>query len=135
MKKRVLFLCIGNSCRSQMAEWFARTYGSDVMEPMSAGMAPAMTVSEMTKQVMLDKNIALVDPVPRGIVEFSPGGLDLIVNISGSGLPKAYRSIETIVWTVRDPIGQKQAVYEQVRDEIEGLVMRLILDLRRTMLR
>ena len=41
--KRVLFVCIGNSCRSQMAEGFARAYGSDVMAPASAGLAPART--------------------------------------------------------------------------------------------
>ena len=39
-KRRVLFVCIGNSCRSQVAEAFARAYGSDVMEVQSAGVSP-----------------------------------------------------------------------------------------------
>ena len=42
-KTRVLFICIGNSCRSQMAEGFARTYGADVTIPASAGLATADT--------------------------------------------------------------------------------------------
>src|SRR5271156_244497 len=49
-KKRVLFVCIGNSCRSQMAEAFARAYGSDVMVAQSAGLSPATTISAVTKQ-------------------------------------------------------------------------------------
>ena len=130
MKKRVLFVCIGNSCRSQMAEWFARTYGADVMTAHSAGLNPAGAVAEMTRLVMRDKNIVMLDPIPKGIAEFNPANIDLIVNIAGFGLPKMYRSKEIITWAVRDPIGQKQAIYEQVRDQIEGLVMRLIIDLR-----
>ena len=39
--KKVLFVCIGNSCRSQMAEAFARVYGSDILVAASAGLAPA----------------------------------------------------------------------------------------------
>jgi arsenate reductase (thioredoxin) len=129
-KQRVLFVCIGNSCRSQMAEWFARTYGSDVMEASSAGMAPALGVAEMTKQVMVDKNIVMRDPFPKGIIEFHPDNVDIVVNMSGSGLPKAFRSKDVRVWTVADPIGKKQSFYEEVRDQIEGLVMRLVLELR-----
>ena len=128
--KRVLFVCIGNSCRSQMAEWFARTYGSDVLKAESAGLQPAGTVSEMTKLVMLDKNIAMVDPFPKGIAEFKPENIDLLVNISGFALPKNYRGGEVVTWAVDDPIGKKQVVYERVRDQLEGLVMRLIMDLR-----
>ena len=46
--QRVLFVCVGNACRSQMAEGFARAYGKDVMVPESAGLAPAMTVPDET---------------------------------------------------------------------------------------
>ena len=55
--KRVLFLCIGNSCRSPMAEGFAKCYGSDVMQAESAGLAPAGIVQPLTKKVMEEKNI------------------------------------------------------------------------------
>jgi len=55
--KRVLFVCIGNACRSQMAEGFARAYGADVMIPASAGLAPAMNVARDTKTAMAEKDI------------------------------------------------------------------------------
>ena len=48
----MLFVCIGNACRSQMAEGFARSYGADVMEAHSAGLAPAVSVPSLTRQVM-----------------------------------------------------------------------------------
>ena len=63
--KRVLFLCIGNSCRSQMAEGFARKYGADVMEVGSAGLAPAAIVQPETHQVMNQKNINIDDQFPE----------------------------------------------------------------------
>src|ERR1700676_3620098 len=66
-KKRVLFVCIGNSCRSQMAEGFARAYGSDVMLARSAGLSPALMIAPLTKQVLTEKNINIEDQFPKGL--------------------------------------------------------------------
>ncbi len=130
MKKRILFLCIGNSCRSQMAEGFARRYGSDVMEPHSAGLAPAPIVQPLTKQVMAQKNIDIEDQWPKDLSSFSLHDFDLIVNMSGNPLPPTTPvAVET--WKVLDPIGLPEETYVGVRDQIERLVMQLILQLRR----
>src|SRR6267154_2225345 len=51
-KKRVLFVCIGNSCRSQMAEAFARAYGADTLWVQSAGLGPAPMVAPLTRQIL-----------------------------------------------------------------------------------
>src|SRR5215216_653976 len=51
-KKRVLFVCIGNSCRSQMAEGFARKYGGDCLTIQSAGLSPAAIVQDETHRTM-----------------------------------------------------------------------------------
>jgi arsenate reductase len=128
--KRVLFLCIGNSCRSQMAEGFARKYGSDVLEPSSAGFSPASIVQPLTKKVMEAKNINIDDQYPKDLGSIDIPSLDLIVNISGRKLP-ARMPIEVRDWKVEDPIGRSEELYEKVRDQLEHLVMRLILDLRR----
>jgi len=127
-KRKVLFLCIGNSCRSQMAEGFARTYGSDVLEAFSAGMGPAMAVSPLTIDVMKEKNIDLSGAVPKGVDIVERAGLHLIVNISGQKLP--VRGIPILDWDVRDPIGRDEKVFREVRDEIERRVMELVLRLR-----
>jgi arsenate reductase len=129
VKKSVLFVCIGNACRSQMAEAFARRYGSDAAEVSSAGLSPAGSIPDLTKAVMLDKNIALDSQFPKGIEIVPKQRWDVVVNISGQPLPSvdAERIVE---WKIQDPMGQRQVVHEKVRDEIENLVMRLILELR-----
>ncbi|HTA69436.1 MAG TPA: hypothetical protein VK776_14190 [Bryobacteraceae bacterium] len=125
---RVLFVCIGNSCRSPMAEGFARTYGSDVLQAYSAGLAPAMSVAPLTHKVMLEKNIDVGYIYPK---DFKPaaGSADLIINMSGVDLPvRPVVPVEN--WEIRDPIGEREEVYREVRDQIELRVMQLILVLR-----
>ena len=128
--KKVLFLCVGNSCRSQMAEGFARKYGSDVLEPSSAGFAPANIVQPLTKKVMEAKNINIDDQFPKDLDQVGVAQFDLIVNMSGNRLPGRV-SVEVREWPIEDPIGQSEDIYVKVRDELENQVMRLILDLRR----
>jgi arsenate reductase len=103
-KPRVLFVCIGNSCRSQMAEGFARAYGSDVMIAASAGLSPAFIVAPDTMRAMEEKNIDLRD-----------------------------QDIEAPVrhWDILDPIGENFETHCKIRDQIETRVMELIIELRR----
>jgi arsenate reductase len=112
-----------------MAAGFARTYGADVLTVQSAGLAPAMTVSSLTRQVMLEKNIDIGQEFPKTLEMGSRSGADLIVNMSGHPMPgKTEAKVET--WAVRDPIGESEEVYREVRDQIEQRVMRLILKVR-----
>ena len=128
---RVVFVCLGNSCRSPMAEGFARHYGSDVIDASSAGLAPANRIQPLTRKVMLDKNIDLSAYYPKTLAEVALGGCDLIVNMSGQKL-MAVDGAATEEWTVRDPVGESEEVYIEVREEIERRVMALILRLRNT---
>jgi arsenate reductase (thioredoxin) len=111
-----------------MAEGFARAHGSDVLNAQSAGLAPAMAVVPMTCRVMLEKNIDLGDCYPKEM-DHVESGIDLIVNMSGHDLP-AHTNIPVEVWEIRDPIGESEAVFRQVRDEIEQRVLQLIERLR-----
>jgi len=111
-----------------MAEGFARTYGADVLSVESAGLAPALVVAPLTRKVMLEKNVDLGKAYPKSI-DMLEGDFDLVINMSGEPQP-----IETNAviedWDVRDPIGESEAVYRQVRDEIEQRVMRLVVGMR-----
>jgi arsenate reductase (thioredoxin) len=127
-KKRVLFVCIGNSCRSQMAEALARAYGSDVLVAYSAGLSPAMTISPLTKQVLAERNLNIDAHFPKGLELAARQPLDLVVNMSGH--PVDLPASRLVTWAVRDPIGQPESVYRDVLQQIEGLVMGLILSLR-----
>jgi arsenate reductase len=127
--QRVLFVCIGNSCRSQMAEAFARAYGSDVIVAASAGVAPALMVAADTHRAMREKNISLEDHFPKSLQQLANVHFDLVVNMSGVELHDIEAPVRA--WKVRDPIGTKYDVHCGVRDEIEKLVMDLVLELRR----
>jgi arsenate reductase len=112
-----------------MAAGFARTYGSDVLIAASAGLAPALMVSSLTHKVMLEKNIEISDEFPKGLDLAKPTGADLIINMSGHPLPEETDArVEN--WNIRDPIGESEEVYREVRDQIEQRVMRLILKMR-----
>lgn len=130
-KKRVLFVCLGNACRSQMAEGFARTYGPDAMLPASAGLSPATSIPSDTVRAMREKNIDLRDHFPKSIRHLGKAAeFDLIVNMSGFYLPGTY-SARIVDWEVPDPISMDYAEHCKVRDLIERSVMKLILELRR----
>ena len=127
-KKRVLFVCIGNSCRSQMAEAFAQAYGADIMEVQSAGVSPASYIAPLTKQTLGEWNLNIDDHFPKGMDVMQRQTFDVVVNMSGTLLQ--FPGARMVDWIVQDPIGQSEDFYRTVATQIEDLVMRLILELR-----
>jgi arsenate reductase len=127
-KKRVLFVCIGNACRSQMAEAFARAYGGDVMVASSAGLSPAAIIPPLTRKVLNDKNIVIDDQFPKGVEMAGRGPFDIVVNMSG--LPLNFTAHNVVTWQVQDPMGYSEPMFQKVADQVEELVMRLILEMR-----
>jgi arsenate reductase len=127
-KKRVLFVCIGNSCRSQMAEGFAKKFGAEWIAAQSAGLSPASIVQTETHQTMLARGVVLDGQFPKGIELYTREPFDLIVNMSGHPLPRMQGPV--VDWPVRDPIGLSDEVYETVAEQIEQRVMRLIAEMR-----
>lgn len=114
-----------------MAEGFARRYGSDVMEASSAGLAHAVEIPIETLQVMEEKNIPLDGQFPKGLDDVEFGSFDLVVNMSGIPLPP-YLTMAVREWEVPDPVSKRIEYHRKVRDVIENLVMKLVLNLRRT---
>jgi arsenate reductase len=112
-----------------MAEGFARTYGRDVMEVESAGLAPAFMVPADTKTVMAEKGIDMAAARPKGLKELPHFRPDVIVNLSGE--PFSAPGVEVLEWLVRDPYNGSAAFYRAIRDEIEQRVMGLVLALRK----
>jgi arsenate reductase len=128
-RKRVLFVCLGNICRSPMAEALAKKYGADVLAADSAGMTPAVVTTPLTRIVLSERNVDLGDHLPKSIDEVDLSQCDLIVNMSGMKLPATIRvPIET--WPVPDPYGAAEPAYRKACDDIESRVMRLILRAR-----
>jgi arsenate reductase (thioredoxin) len=131
-RKRVLFLCIGNACRSQMAEGFARAYGSDTIIPASAGLAPGARLAADTVRAMAEKNIDIRDHYPKAIHHLGRAEFDLVVNMSGWAPPDDLLARTQLrEWDVDDPVLVKYEKHCEVRDQIERLVMGLIEELRK----
>jgi len=130
-KKRVLFVCIGNSCRSQMAEAFAQAYGADIMDVQSAGVSHATYIAPLTKQTLSRWNLNIDDHFPKGMDAVQRKTFDVVINMSGT--PLQLPGARVVDWIVQDPIGQSEDFYRAVATQIEGLVMRLILELRAAM--
>ena len=117
-----------------MAEAFARAYGSDVMIPASAGLSPAPRLATDTLAAMAEKGLDLHDHFPKSIRHLGRAEFDLVVNMSGYNLPDVPPA-RIAEWDVDDPVSMSYEKHCEVRDRIEALVIRLILDLRSEKLR
>ena len=111
-----------------MAEAFAQAYGADIIEAQSAGVSPASYIAPLTKQTLGEWNLNIDDHFPKGMDVMQRQTFDVVINMSGT--PLRLPAARVIDWAVRDPIGQSEDVYRTVAKQIEGLVMRLILELR-----
>jgi len=112
-----------------MAEAFARAYGGDILIAASAGLSPAMIVAPDTLAAMDEKGLDLRDHFPKSIRHLGRAEFDLVINMSGSKLP-AVPGARIAEWDVPDPVCKSYHGHCDVRDQIETLVMRLILELR-----
>ena len=128
--KRVLFVCLGNACRSQMAEAFARAYGSDVILPASAGLSPASAVAPDTLRAMAEKSLDLSGHFPKSLRQLERCQFDLGINLNYVPLPDGL-GFPVREWSVPDPVFLTYEEHCDVRDQIERLVMELIVELRR----
>ena len=128
-KPRVLFVCLGNACRSQMAEAFARAYGEGLWEAESAGLMPATIIAPLTRQVMEEKKISLDEQFPTGLDEVNLADFDIVVNMSGFEFPLKLR-VPVREWRVEDPMGRSEKKFRKARDEIEKLVQVLAEEAR-----
>ena len=130
-KKRVLFVCIGNACRSQMAEAFARAYGSDVADRRQRRcLLPRWHVATDTIRAMEEKNIDIRDHFPKSLRHLGRAEFDLVVNMSGMFLPATVGE-HVVDWEVADPVYMDYSEHCEIRDDIEQRVMKLVLELRR----
>jgi protein-tyrosine-phosphatase len=113
-----------------MAEAFANHYGSDVLTASSCGLSPVERVARDTVRVMAEKNIDVSRHVPRLYDPRETVNFDVVVNLSGMRLhgPPADMILD---WKVSDPWNHPIEKYQASRDDLEQLVMKLILDLRR----
>jgi arsenate reductase len=133
-KTKILFVCIGNMCRSPMAEGFARALGDDFVEVYSAGTHPTGAISEDAIMMMEEKGIDISRQFSKGLRSVPLDTIDIVVSMVGYPseeiLPADF-SGKAIDWDVDDPIGRSIGVFRRVRDEIEEKVTNLLESIRK----
>ena len=128
MKKRVLILCTGNSCRSQMAEALWRAHGRSKWDAFSAGSNPAGYVHPLAINVMKEIGYDLSSNRSKHVSEFVDQPFDLVLTVCDSAretCPILPGAVKTLHWPFEDPAQtdgsheEKLAVFRRVRDEIK----------------
>ncbi|MBI5102054.1 MAG: arsenate reductase ArsC [Nitrospirae bacterium] len=131
---RVMFLCTGNSCRSQMAEGFARELGKGVIDPYSAGLFPA-GVNQRAVSVMREAGTDISGQRSKGIDPDLLLKMDIVITLCGSAeasCPMTPPAIRRLHWPIDDPVaaaGTEEEVikqYRKARDEIKKKIVEFI---------
>jgi protein-tyrosine-phosphatase len=122
----VLFVCVHNAGRSQMAAGYLRHLGGDRIRVLSAGTAPADTINPVAVTAMAEEGIDLTDEVPSILTTETVGESDVVITMGcGDACPifpgKRYED-----WALEDPAGADIAAVREIRDEIRDRVTALV---------
>jgi len=135
---KVMFLCTGNSCRSQMAEGFAREYGKGIIEPFSAGLL-ASRVHPRAIEVMKEIGIDISGQSSKEIDPELLNQMDVIITLCGhaeASCPMTPPHIKRLHWPIDDPVGtvgteeEIMNAFRKARDEIKEKVLKFIDEIR-----
>lgn len=135
---KVMFLCTGNSCRSQMAEGFARELGKGLIEPHSAGLMPTGVVHPKAIAVMQEMGIDISGQKSKAIDPGLLRKMDMVITLCGNAeasCPMTPPEIKRMHWPIDDPvaaIGTEEHImdeFRKARDEIKTKIVELITSL------
>ena len=114
-----------------MGEAIARKDAADVMEASSAGIFPLGMIPELTRTTLEKNGYSAEGLESKGLAEFAPQDVDLVLNMSGMDRPVALAQFENVEeWEVGDPYGGDEATYQRILQEIQRRVRELAQRLR-----
>lgn len=126
MRYNVLFLCVQNAGRSQIAEAFARELGAHIMNPYSAGSNPANEINPVVKQCMEEIGVEIPNQKPKGFKDLNVEVFDFVVNMGCGDVCPFYPSKEYITWNIPDPKDKPIEEVRKIRDMIREKILELI---------
>jgi protein-tyrosine-phosphatase len=127
-KLRVLFVCIGNACRSPMAEAIAKREAADVLEASSAGLYPLGEIPDETQETLSRNGYSAVGLSSKPITNRIWNQADLVINLSGRIRDIAFDDPSKVEdWDVADPYGANPAFYETILEQLRQRI-RLLAD-------
>jgi len=133
--KKTMFLCTGNTCRSQMAEGFAKELGKGLIAAHSAGLMPAGVVHPRAIAVMKEAGIDISGQKSKAIDPELLGKMDIIVTLCGNAeasCPMTPPEIRRMHWPIDDPVGatgteeEIMQEFRKARDEVKEKIVELI---------
>lgn len=131
-KKKIVFVCVENARRSQMAEGFANDFGQGRLEVYSGGSSPSSQIDPLVIEVMKEKGIDLSGKRPKGLNDLPPVEMDYLVTMGCEETCPAVLAKKIIEWEIPDPKGKSIDVFREVRDIIKNKVRALYGEIGKT---
>ena len=128
-KPEILFLCVHNAGRSQMAAAFARALGGDRVVIHSAGTAPGERLNPAVIDVMRERGIDLAGLAPQALTEAMGLESDVVVTMGCGDSCPVYPGTRYVDWELTDPAGLTPEQVRPIRDDIEARVVALLDEL------
>lgn len=125
----VLFVCVRNAGRSQMAAGFLRQLAGERVRVSSAGSMPADRIDPAVVKVMAERGVDLAGGVPVELDRSRAAAADVVVTMGCGGACPVFPGQRRLDWELDDPGGKNAAEVRPVRDEIEKRVRGLLADL------
>lgn len=120
--KRVLFVCVENSCRSQMAEGFARVLGKNILEAYSAGSKASGSVNPVAVKVMKEAGIDISRQRSKGFDDLQKKNFDYVITMGCGEVCPFFPAGQQIDWHIDDPRGKDIDAFRSTRDNIKEKV-------------
>lgn len=130
--KRVVFVCVENSNRSQMAEAFAKIHGAGAVEAFSAGSRPSGIVNAKAIEAMRECGYDLSPHRSKSLDDLSNIAFDVAVTMGCGDQCPLIKANTREDWAIPDPKRMTAEQFREVRDTIEAKVKELLKHLRET---
>ena len=128
-KPSVLFVCVHNAGRSQMAAAWLTKLAGDTVEVRSAGSAPADSINPSVVEAMLEVGIDISHEMPKVLTTSAVAESDVVITMGCGDACPFFPGKRYLDWPLQDPAGQGVAAIRPIRDEIKRLVEDLITTL------
>lgn len=128
-KKTILFVCVHNAGRSQMAAGFMRTLGGDRVEVLSAGSAPKDSINPIAVEAMAELGIDIAYQQPKILTPESVQASDVVITMGCGDACPYYPGKRYEDWKLDDPAGQGIEPVRMIRDDIKGRIEALLAEL------
>ena len=128
-KPTVLFVCVHNAGRSQMAAGFMRELGQGRVEVLSAGSAPKDSINPVAVEAMAEVGIDIANNTPKVLTDEAVQESDAVITMGCGDVCPFYLGKRYEDWVLDDPAGQCIESLRVIRDEIKGRVEKLLTEL------